>query len=561
MKQKWTLNLRLLMVTVLISIPIIMLLLAINADNVETLKKQKIEQNRVEIQSEVSQLDTMLELLDISMANLTVSNPDFRLIAQATTKNLDFWRATQRSIKKIQNLSNASTLEYTIFAYYPKMDIFVNEKVNKPVTEQLRPFLQNRDLRLTNQWKTLLIDENAYILRVFEYDDFFVGAWISYDELIKKLGVLSNDAYQYHFLNSDGIILDGKNHGIVLNIEKNTVNFEDKLWYISSDVSSIGDFTFMKMIRSETVSDELPTVTSSIMMVTSVLVLALTTFILGVYRWVISPMNHMKKSMTIIEAGDMTYRIPQKKSASAEFDSAITQFNTMMDQLENLKIVIYEGRLERQEIELQHLSQQIQPHFILNSLNTLYNYCDRDQKATKEMILLLSKFYRYVVNVNSKYVLIGQELEHIDNYLKLQKVRLSDAFEYEITCGESLEIVPIPPFIIEGFVINAMKYGMSGKKVGWIQVEVSSIDEFNIRIRISDNGDGFSDDVLDSIEEYTQKGIVSSELGVGIKNSIERLKLIYKDQAQIRFYNKEPQGAVVEIHVELQSQKEHVDGN
>lgn len=554
MKQKWTLNFRLLLVTVLISVPIILLLLAINADNVNSLKKQKLDQNRIEVQSEVSQLDTMLELLDISMANLTVSNPDFRAVAQASVKNLDFWRANQRSMKKIQNLSNASTFAYTIFAYYPKIDMFVNNLVDEPVSDSLRTIIKEKDKSYTNQWNTLIVNNSAFAVRIFEYDDFYLGAWISYDNLIKKLGVVSNENFQYHFLSDDDHILDGKKMGSTMNLQGNTFVENDRLWYVSKALSSKGDFTFSKMISDETIRSELPTVTSSIIMVSSVLILALTTFILGVYRWIIAPMNHMKKSMAIIEAGDMTYRIPHKASASAEFDSAIKQFNTMMDQLENLKIVIYEGRLERQEIELQHLSQQIQPHFILNSLNTLYNYCDKDQKATKEMILLLSKFYRYVVNVNSKYVLIGQELEHIDNYLKLQKVRLSDAFTYEISCGESLEIVPVPPFIIEGFVINAMKYGMSGKKAGFIHVEVIAVDDFNILIRISDNGEGFSEDVLDSIREYMDQGIVSEELGVGIKNSIERLKIIYKEQARIRFYNQETQGAVVEIQIELQSQ-------
>jgi sensor histidine kinase YesM len=260
----------------------------------------------------------------------------------------------------------------------------------------------------------------------------------------------------------------------------------------------------------------------------------------------------MKKSMAVIEAGNMDYRIPPEDRTSVEFESVIDQFNSMMDQLQHLKIEVYEGKLERQETKLQYLSQQIQPHFMLNTLNTLYNYSDRDKQATREIILLLSKYYRHIVNVNSKYVLLGQELEHIDNYLKLQKIRYPNAFEYEIECKSPLEIIPVPPFIIESFVGNAIKYGIRPGNTSLIQISVEEVDQFKIRIKISDTGNGFSEDDLDSIKEFVEEGIVSEELGVGIRNSIERLRLIYHDKATILFYNQKPHGAVIEIEIILQ---------
>lgn len=114
----------------------------------------------------------------------------------------------------------------------------------------------------------------------------------------------------------------------------------------------------------------------------------------------------------------------------------------------------------------------------------------------------------------------------------------------------------LPPFLIESFVVNAMKYGLIPKKKGLIEVEVKALDEFMIQIRIADEGEGFSEEVLESVEEYLLQRKVSSELGVGLKNAMERLKLIYQERARIRFYNQKPQGAVVEIEVELQPQKQ-----
>ncbi|MBN2221537.1 MAG: histidine kinase [Vallitaleaceae bacterium] len=556
-KKGWTLNVRLLLITVLISIPILIVLLSFNQANIRNVREDKLAQSQAEVTAEVSQFDTMLELLEISMINLTANNSDFRVVASAREKDLEFWRANQRSMLKIQNLSDASTLEYTIFVYYPTPSIFINRSIQKELLGEIQLLIdQGRGLPLKNQWNTLQSEGISYAVRIIAYEDYYVGAFLTYDSLMKKLGVKNTADTRYYFFDEENRLLNEESGKQLQSARNYQVEFEEKKWYRVFDDSSKGAFSLMKLIQIESLNEEVPKISNSILLAGTVLLLALSIYILGIYYWVISPMNHMKRSMSVIEAGDMTYRIPKKAHVSLEFENVRTRFNAMMDQLEQLKILIYEGKLERQETKLQYLSQQIQPHFILNSLNSLYNYCDRDSQTTKEMILLLSKFYRYVVNINSKYVSLGQELEHIENYLQLQKVRFPLAFEYQITCPQALEIVPVPPFLIESFVVNAMKYGLIPEKKGLIEVEVKALDEFMIQIRIADDGEGFSEEVLESVEEYLLQRKVSSELGVGLKNAMERLKLIYQERARIRFYNQKPQGAVVEIEVELQPQKQ-----
>ena len=75
-------------------------------------------------------------------------------------------------------------------------------------------------------------------------------------------------------------------------------------------------------------------------------------------------------------------------------------------------------------------------------------------KTTKQLIRLTSGYYRYVVNVNSRYVQLGQELEHIQDYMRLQKMRYPNAFDYKVTCEEAIKIVPIPPHIIKCFLLK-----------------------------------------------------------------------------------------------------------
>ena len=188
-----------------------------------------------------------------------------------------------------------------------------------------------------------------------------------------------------------------------------------------------------------------------------------------------------------------------------------------------------------------------QPHFILNSLNTLYNYSEKDVATTRSIIRLLSRYYRHVINVNSSYISLREEFSHIDDYLKLQQIRYPGRFDYEIDCPDSTGNLPVPPFLIESFVGNSIKYALGGKAKVMLLIQSAETASESTRITVSDTGPGFTDDVLDAISEYQQSGIVSEELGVGIRNAIDRLHLIYQGQAQIIFSNVSPHGARVDI--------------
>ena len=81
-------------------------------------------------------------------------------------------------------------------------------------------------------------------------------------------------------------------------------------------------------------------------------------------------------------------------------------------------------------------------------------------------------------------------------------MRYPSGFDYEVNCEAAMKIVPIPPFIIEGFVGNAIKHGLKPGELTKIEVNVKQLEEFQILIQVKDNGIGFSDDSLDAVEEF-----------------------------------------------------------
>lgn len=562
MKERVSLNIRLFLVTMCIAVPVIAALFFTGIRERTSAKKERINELHADVEVEMSRIDTQLKFLRNSLANLVMDNAEFKHIADEDEEDNDFWLANQTVLEKINNQTAELDPGFTVFVYYPENGVFYNYKKDIGVSEFIRQQINEQaELSAYRQWSTIWCAGQPYLFFLLDYNNYYIGAWSSYENLLQGLQQNTDKTGEAGILQEKYLICDENGQVMVpvedkdtwLSFGRNMYTDEEKnSWYYAGAISELSDFYLVKQISKTTLEEQLPAIGSEITVFAAVILLLFVVYGVCLYLWILTPMAYLKKSMEIIQQGELDYRIPELDNCSVEFDAVIQEFNYLMDHIKNLKIQMYEERLAGKETELQYLSRQIQPHFILNTLNTIYNYSESDVKTTKQLIRLTSGYYRYVVNVNSRYVQLGQELEHIQDYMRLQKMRYPNAFNYKVTCEETIKIVPIPPFIIESFVGNAIKHGLKPGKMTEIQVNVSKLEEFRILIQVKDNGTGFSDDSLDAVEEFLEKGIVSEELGVGICNSVARLRLIYGDKCEIRIYNQEPSGAVVDITLNLQ---------
>ncbi len=565
MKERVSLNIRLFLVTMCIAVPVIAALFFTGIRERTSAKKERINELHADVEVEMSRIDTQLKFLRNSLANLVMDNAEFKHIADEDEEDNDFWLANQTVLEKINNQTAELDPGFTVFVYYPENGVFYNYKKDIGVSEFVRQQINEQaELSAYRQWSTIWCAGQPYLFFLLDYNNYYIGAWSSYENLLQGLQQNTDKTGKAGILQEKYLICDENGQVMVpaedkdtwLSFGRNMYTDEEKnSWYYAGAISELSDFYLVKQISKTTLEEQLPAIGSEITVFAAVILLLFVVYGVCLYLWILTPMAYLKKSMEIIQQGELDYRIPELDNCSVEFDAVIQEFNYLMDHIKNLKIQMYEERLAGKETELQYLSRQIQPHFILNTLNTIYNYSESDVKTTKQLIRLTSGYYRYVVNVNSRYVQLGQELEHIQDYMRLQKMRYPNAFNYKVTCEETIKIVPIPPFIIESFVGNAIKHGLKPGKMTEIQVNVSKLEEFRILIQVKDNGTGFSDDSLDAVEEFLEKGIVSEELGVGICNSVARLRLIYGDKCEIRIYNQEPSGAVVDITLNLQKTK------
>jgi len=178
----------------------------------------------------------------------------------------------------------------------------------------------------------------------------------------------------------------------------------------------------------------------------------------------------------------------------------------------------------QKQAELQSLRARINPHFLYNALNSIASLATTDPLKTEKMALALSDFFKYAINREQKqFNSLQEELNAIRTYLEIEKVRFSDRLNFEIDCEPGFLDIPIPQLLIQPLVENAIKHGLSQiTENGFIKVSIVQ-EAQRLWIKIYDNGPAFPEGPLP---------------GFGIRNTQERIALLYGSKASINWENK-----------------------
>lgn len=190
------------------------------------------------------------------------------------------------------------------------------------------------------------------------------------------------------------------------------------------------------------------------------------------------------------------------------------------------------------EAELRALKAQINPHFLFNALNSVNALVDRDPEGAREMNTRLGNILRYALDGSEKqFVTLQEELAFVDDYLRIEKLRLAERMSVSVDVDPSLLRVRIPPMTLEPIVENAIKHGIANRKEGGqIDIQVSSVGG-NLQCKVIDTGAGF--------EEQDKESIL--QRGMGLRNTLERLKRLYEDAFSFSIENNASSGCTVTI--------------
>lgn len=182
-----------------------------------------------------------------------------------------------------------------------------------------------------------------------------------------------------------------------------------------------------------------------------------------------------------------------------------------------LETKFLETQLQLKEQELKYLKLQIHPHFLFNTLNTIYGFALKKADETPEMILKLSNLLDYLLyQADKPFVSLKEEINHIKDYVALEKMRFHDTLQVSIFEDNITEQQQIAPMLFIPFVENSFKHGRI--KDGVLEIKIS----FNVE----------KDTVFFTIENSTHKNN-KVEDGIGLANIQKRLQLVYKNKHQL----------------------------
>lgn len=190
---------------------------------------------------------------------------------------------------------------------------------------------------------------------------------------------------------------------------------------------------------------------------------------------------------------------------------------------EELKNRILEAQLKLKEQEFQYLKMQIHPHFLFNTLNTIYGLSLSKNEETPEMILQLSDLLDYILYQTKKpLVKLEDEINHIHNYIALEKNRFQNALEIEFNYSNIPAAVYLPPMLLLPFVENSFKHGKGND------------GKLKISICIKIEAEELDFKIVNSVENSAE---ISPGVGIGLQNIKRRLDILYGNNYQLNIEN------------------------
>jgi len=204
--------------------------------------------------------------------------------------------------------------------------------------------------------------------------------------------------------------------------------------------------------------------------------------------------------------------------------SAFTLLKLNLKNSEETKILetkILETQLKLKEQELNYLKMQIHPHFLFNTLNTMYGFALKKADETPEMILKLSNLLDYLLyQVDKPFVSLNDEINHINDYIELEKMRFNDTLHINFETENILVDTKIAPMLLLPFVENSFKHGSLKKGI------------LNVSIKLYCKKKSLFFEI-----KNTSNTNAISENGIGLDNIKKRLDLLYKDQYTLTINN------------------------
>ena len=275
--------------------------------------------------------------------------------------------------------------------------------------------------------------------------------------------------------------------------------------------------------------------------------------LLFLHRRVTKPLKDLRGN--ILSLRNSAYEWRSGSGAAREIQQVYDTFDSMTEEIKELRIRFYEEELQKQQYRLQYYQLQLKPHFYLNSLKSLYGLAQNGKnEEIQKMLLSLSEQFQYIAYDLTAMIPLGEELTHTQNYVNIQKIGKGFPIHVTLSAESGLSQVEVPSLFLQTFVENSIKYApVYGRTLRIsIAIRLEDLDgESYLHIQVADNGAGYPEQLL---EDFYAEDAGRLKGHIGLFNLRARLSLIYGERAYFILSNKD--GAVSEIFLPVNSKKE-----
>lgn len=496
----------------------------------------------------------------LTQSHLLQTNQDFALAMKdiVTEKEINYALEQTRVDPILNQMKARDRFIQSIFVYTPKAFFYNVGAVPKSGLE-----ITSTDLfRKVNQdglifWgiggKDEIFIEGRHVIpiimkiTIFAYDanDMFVVVNLKSSAFVEYLSKITPKIKgEIYIINSNNEIVAGMENGNYQNTlsdpkfrellagteDSGYFRFDDEL-FVNVSTFPINSWRMVSIQKEKDIKSDVEMIKGLVIL--SGLVFVSITILLSI-QLAASITRHINRLQKLMETS-------ASKQFSTRFEAKYTDeigqlgrsFNNMSDQIQTLleEIAIEQEHVKKEQqlvrrAELKALQAQINPHFLYNALDSIYwRSMMAGNELVSEMAISLANIFRIGLNKGKELTTVYNELQHVENYLKIQKIVYEGKFEYSIRADKEAYEYSTVKLILQPLVENSILHGFKDMETGGkIEIGVSLTDD-SVKFEVTDNGCGFENDkVLDAIKNPDM-----NYGGYALGNVFQRIQLHYGD--------------------------------
>ncbi|NOU70664.1 HAMP domain-containing protein [Paenibacillus sp. LMG 31458] len=262
-------------------------------------------------------------------------------------------------------------------------------------------------------------------------------------------------------------------------------------------------------------------------------------------RGLTSPIKQMHKSIRALSIDTLEPASQIESSVGVnELESLNNAFKKMCARLQSSIEETFVSRSKEMQARMLALQSQMNPHFLYNTITIISIMAEeKDQHDIVQMCRHLSRMLRYILSDKDNQVSLADEVGYAESYMTLMQSRYEDMIQFQVQIDPAILNENVPKLVVQPIIENCIKYAINVDPPWRIQL-IGEVDGDRWRIRVLDNGGGFTSEALEALQEPKDPNRTD---GMGLKNISERLRLLYGSQVEFSAFNLAEGGACVTI--------------